>query len=179
MIVVFPVNQQPQPSTLDREPDRLATAGDRHLLVTAGVLLGIGQAGFLDGIVFHQLLQWHHMFSNVATDATVAGLELNTLGDGLFHLAIWLVTLMGIFFLWRTAKQGGFLSTSSFIGSLLVGFGGFDLLEGLIDHQLLGIHHVRSVPQPLVYDIVFLIVSGLILSAGWVILRSAQPPQQD
>ena len=69
---------------------------NHKLLITAGILLGLGQAGFFDGIVFHQLLQWHHMFTNIEGTDTVSGLELNTLGDGLFHLADWLFTLARI-----------------------------------------------------------------------------------
>ena len=64
---------------------------NRRFLIIAGIVLGLGQAGFFDGIVIHQLLQWHHMFTNVETDRTVAGLELNTLGDGLFHLLDYLL----------------------------------------------------------------------------------------
>src|SRR5687767_9183559 len=60
-------------------------------------LLGIGLGGFLDGIVLHQVLQWHHMLTS--TDAhpmtTVAGLEANTLADGLSHLATWVAVLAG------------------------------------------------------------------------------------
>ena len=40
------------PATLDRRP-----------LVTAGLVLGLGMGGFVDGIVFHQLLQTHNMLS--------------------------------------------------------------------------------------------------------------------
>ncbi|MCK1539441.1 DUF2243 domain-containing protein, partial [Bradyrhizobium sp. 176] len=35
----------------------------RSFPISAGVLLGLGLGGFFDGIVFHQLLQWHHMLS--------------------------------------------------------------------------------------------------------------------
>jgi uncharacterized membrane protein len=29
-----------------------------------GILLGIGLGGFVDGIVLHQILQWHHMLTS-------------------------------------------------------------------------------------------------------------------
>ncbi len=29
-----------------------------------GLLLGIGLGGFVDGIVLHQILQWHHMLTD-------------------------------------------------------------------------------------------------------------------
>ncbi len=37
-----------------------------HFPLSAGILLGLGMGGFFDGIVLHQILQWHHM----ATSAT-------------------------------------------------------------------------------------------------------------
>jgi len=138
----------------------------------AGLVLGIGQAGFFDGIVLHQLLQWHHMFSSIAADTTVSGLELNTLGDGLFHLADWLITLTGIFLLWRAGKQGATFSMQSFIGAFVLGFGLFNLTEGLIDHQILGIHHVKSGVHELAWDIGFLVVNAGIVAIGWLVLQA-------
>jgi uncharacterized membrane protein len=37
----------------------------------SGLLFGIGLGGFLDGIVLHQILQWHHMLSHVLRDLTI------------------------------------------------------------------------------------------------------------
>ncbi|HLL49293.1 MAG TPA: DUF2243 domain-containing protein, partial [Thermomicrobiales bacterium] len=56
-------------------------------LRNAGILLGLGLGGFFDGIVLHQLLQWHHLVSNVEffSPTTVPGLRTNTFADGLFH----------------------------------------------------------------------------------------------
>ncbi|MBA3481110.1 MAG: DUF2243 domain-containing protein, partial [Pirellulales bacterium] len=36
---------------------------DRRPLIAAATLLGIGLGGFVDGILFHQLLQFHNMLS--------------------------------------------------------------------------------------------------------------------
>ncbi len=41
-------------------------------LLSAGLLLGIGMGGFVDGIVFHQLLQTHSMLSGVRPGLTLA-----------------------------------------------------------------------------------------------------------
>jgi len=51
----------------------------------AGLLLGIGMGGFLDGILFHQLLQVHNMLSNLYPPDTLVHLEINMFWDGLFH----------------------------------------------------------------------------------------------
>jgi Predicted membrane protein (DUF2243) len=52
-------------------------------------IMGLGLGGFIDGIVLHQILQWHHMLTDTGDHPsnTVAGLEANTLADGFFHLA--------------------------------------------------------------------------------------------
>jgi hypothetical protein len=60
------------------------------------VLLGLGLGGFFDGIILHQILQWHHMLSAVKPVDTVRGLEINTLGDGLFHLGTYIFTIAGL-----------------------------------------------------------------------------------
>ena len=147
-------------------------AKSRRPLIIAGIVLGLGQAGFFDGIVIHQLLQWHHMFTNVETDRTVAGLELNTLGDGLFHLLDYLLTLVGLGLLWRVAKKDDVShSTPVFIGSLLIGAGLFDFVEGLIDHQILGIHHVKPGPNEFAWDMGFLALGLSLIAAGWLLIR--------
>jgi uncharacterized membrane protein len=144
----------------------------RRPLIVAGMVLGLGQAGFFDGIVLHQLLQWHHMFSSVASDRTVAGIELNTLGDGLFHLFDWLLTLTGLGLLWRVSKQPEVShSTSVFVGSLLMGAGLFDVVEGLVDHQWLGIHHVKPGPHELAWDVGFLALGLGLFLLGWAVVR--------
>lgn len=141
-------------------------------LILAGFLLGMGQAGFFDGIVIHQLLQWHHMFSSIKTDMTVGGLQLNTLGDGLFHAFVWMLTLIGLWLLWQAGKHKDVIwSGQIFMGALLMGAGIFNVVEGIIDHQILGIHHVRSGPHELAWDIGFLGVSAILAGTGWLLLH--------
>ncbi len=151
------------------------SSSNRRPLIVAGIVLGLGQAGFFDGIVLHQLLQWHHMFTSVETSKTVAGLELNTVGDGLFHLFDWILTLTGIALLWRVGQRPDVShSTPVFLGSLLIGAGLFDFIEGLIDHQILGIHHVKSGPDQLAWDMGFLALGLGLAAVGWIVLRSAE-----
>lgn len=147
----------------------------RRHLIAAGIFIGIGEAGFFDGIIFHQLLQWHHMFSSIETEATVAGLELNTIGDGLFHVFDWVMISIGIFLLWQLAKQQVQLTTQTFLGAILLGSGSFNVVEGLIDHHILGIHHVRAGANQLIYDLGFLIVGAVVAGIGWLMLRQTNP----
>jgi uncharacterized membrane protein len=141
-----------------------------------GILLGIGLGGFVDGILLHQILQWHHMLSSEADypDQTVAGLEANTLADGLFHAATWLVVVVGLCVLWRrTTEWRWALSGRALVGWMLAGFGLFNLVEGIVDHEILGLHHVREgAGHQTAYDVGFLAVSAVVLAIGWSVARS-------
>ncbi len=143
--------------------------------IGAGLLLGFGLGGFFDGIVLHQILQWHHMVSHVdryPTD-TVAGLEANTLADGLFHAATYVFVMVGLWCLWRYAERPGTdWSTMAFIGLLLMGFGGFNVVEGTVNHLILGVHHVRDDSEyQLAWDVGFLAWGSAMFGVGWKAFR--------
>jgi uncharacterized membrane protein len=139
-------------------------------------LLGFGLGGFFDGIVLHQLLQWHHMVSSAYPTETVSGLRVNTLGDGLFHAFTYVVTIAGVFLLWSAARQRHTRwPTAPFIGLLLIGWGAFNLVEGVIDHLMLGIHHVNetvSREQWIWWDLAFLVWGVAMVIIGWWLLRT-------
>ena len=66
-------------------------------------------------------------------------------------------------------------------GAFLVGFGIFNLVEGLVDHQILGIHHVNeTVPrdQWIYWDVAFLIWGAAMLIGGWALLRGGKRETQ-
>ena len=157
-----------------------------------GLVLGLGLGGFVDGIVVHQLLQWHHMVSATHDHPvdTVAGLEVNTLADGLFHAAMWVCVVVGVFLTVASWRQGRLAPTWRFqIGLLLAGWGIFNLVEGVIDHHVLGVHHVRDdLGAPLSWDLGFLVVSLVLVAAGWALhtaggrdveLRNDDPTSRD
>jgi len=88
----------------------------------------------------------------------VAGLETNTLVDGFFHLATWILIAVATSLMPR-ARQRGELAPPwrAHAGLLLAGWGALNVVEGLIDHQLLDLHHVRDdLGAPLGWDIAFL-----------------------
>ena len=151
----------------------------RRFPALAGILFGLGLGGFFDGIVLHQILQWHHMVTSAGYPAdSVAHLELNTLLDGLFHAATYIFVLAGLVVLWRHAQRGHlFWSSRLLAGTLLMGFGLFNLVEGLVDHQILGIHHVNeTVPrdQWIFWDLGFLAWGAAMLAGGWWLYRSGR-----
>jgi len=139
----------------------------------SGLLFGLGLGGFVDGIVLHQVFQWHHMVSSVDDYpvTTVAGLEVNSLADGLFHVATWFLVLAGSITTLHAWQQGRLAPNWSFhFGLVLTGWGLFNVVEGLIDHQLLGVHHVRDdLGAPLSWDVGFLVFGLLLIVGGWLL----------
>lgn len=138
-------------------------------LVQAGIVLGLGLGGFFDGIVFHQVLQFHHMLSDHSNPAFATDLELNVFVDGLFHAATYLLTVGGVVLLWRAwREQATPASGRSLLGAALVGWGVFNLLEGIVNHHLLGIHHVwKAGPGgALAWDLAFLAWGAVMLVVG-------------
>lgn len=144
-------------------------------LVQAGFVLGLGLGGFFDGIVFHQILQTHHMLS-AHPDPTVAGdLRLNVLVDGLFHLVTYLLTIAGIVLVWRAWRRSTVPpSGRTLLGSALIGWGGFNLVEGTINHHVLQIHHVwpDGPGGVVVWNVAFLLWGALMLGVGIALVRT-------
>lgn len=142
-------------------------------LTTAATVLGIGIGGFIDGIVLHQILQWHEMLSNKIPATDYVGKSVNMFWDGIFHFFMLMVTFAGIILLWRVlskkeVNRSGYLLS----GGLLTGWGLFNLIEGVIDHQVLKLHNVRELTaHPQTYNLVFLGVSVVILITGWLLIK--------
>ena len=156
-----------------RTTTREATDTRRSRRITEpGLLLGIGLGGLVDGIVLHQILQWHHMLTDYGGHAsfpntTVPSLEANTLWDGLFHAGTWVCTVAGILLLWRAVSGGRHWGWRSLVGLMMVGWGLFNLVEGAVNHLLLTVHHVRDdLGGPLAWDIGFLVFGALLVLAG-------------
>lgn len=144
----------------------------RAPLAAAGLMLGTGLGGFLDGILLHQLLQWHGMFTTALPATDLVAAKVNMIGDGVFHVLTWISTVAGLALLWEAAKRRRApLSTPTFVGSLGMGWGAFNLLEGLVDHQILGIHHVHPGAGEVAWDVAFLASGALLIVAGYAMIR--------
>jgi uncharacterized membrane protein len=142
-------------------------------ILAPGILLGSGLGGFIDGILLHQILQWHNLLSSVVPPVDLLSAKYNMLWDGLFHLGTWLLTVAGITLLWRAGRRSDVpWSTRTFVGSLAIGWGGFNLVEGMIDHQLLGLHHVHPGENQLTWDLGFLLLGALLVLGGTLLVRA-------
>ncbi|MEU0007226.1 DUF2243 domain-containing protein [Streptomyces sp. NPDC006314] len=151
-----------------------------------GIVLGVGLGGFADGILLHQLLQWHHMLTSTNHDRigvkyydphTVSGLEMNTVWDGVFHTVCWIAVLVGLAILYSrvTTQRRRVWASRVLWGWILAGWGIFNLVEGLLDHQILGIHHVHGGPHQVWWDMGFLLFGALLLVGGWLLQRGGRP----
>ncbi len=151
----------------------------RSVLFT-GILIGIGIAGFLDETIFHQLLQWHAFYW--ATDQ-----HGRILSDGLFHLFSTLLLLWGLLRVWRGRAHWTEASGPLMIAGILMGAGGFNLYDGLIQHAILHFHLVNeyvcngavtqgnnmlaNCPQDIPYEIVWDSLGLIILVIGIILWR--------
>lgn len=122
----------------------------------AAALLGFALAGFFDGILLHQVLEWHHLLS------LVPGVERQILWDGLFHTLMYLLALAGLLRLWRWRSLLPAIAGRRLVGAALIGFGGWHMLDVVLNHWVIGLHRTRlDGPDPLLWDFVWLAVFGL------------------
>ena len=151
----------------------------RRPALLPSVLIGVGLGGFIDGIVLHQILQWHHMVSDegCCPTSSLIGLEDNTFADGIFHAVTWLVTLIGTIVAVRAWQRGELAPPwRAHIGGLFVGWGIFNLIDSL-NHFVLGLHHIRDdLGGPVGWDIGFLVFAVALIAVGWGLIKTAGRP---
>ncbi len=149
----------------------------RRPLIAAGTALGIGMGGFIDGIVLHQFLQVHNMLSakyptrGIPPEQLVIHLQINMFWDGLFHVLTWVMTAVGLALLWHAVRQrNALLSTKTLLGAMIFGWGLFNLVEGVIDHHILHIHHVTETDNHFLWDLAFLASGVAMIGGGWLVI---------
>lgn len=138
----------------------------------SGYALGFALGGFFDGILLHQILQWHHLLSNV--EQVRQDIRVLILADGLFHALMYVVAAVGLWLLFRarrTFSEPG--ADRRLLADALLGFGIWHVLDSLLSHWILGIHRVRmDVHNPLFWDLLwFALFGALPLAIGWLMHR--------
>lgn len=137
-----------------------------------GWLLGFALGGFFDGILLHQLLQWHHLLS--AYDPEDIRFQVAT--DGLFHALMYGIAVVGLWRLWAESRRRGAPAANALNGDILVGFGAWHVADTLASHWLLGIHRIRmDSPDPLFWDLLWLVAFGIIPVVAGLLLRRRGP----
>jgi uncharacterized membrane protein len=144
--------------------------------------IGVGLGGFVDGVLLHQILGWHHMLSA----RPAYGMRTNELADGLFHAGAWLVVLGGVLWLYARLRlppvpaawprlATGPRPWRALVGPMLIGWGLFNVVEGLVDHQVLVLHHVRPGAHQLAWDLGFLAFGAALAGVGLLLARPGRP----
>jgi uncharacterized membrane protein len=141
--------------------------------IRGGVVLGFALGGFFDGILLHQILQWHHLLSLVSG---AGDFRRQVLWDGYFHALMYVVALLGLAVLWRANSRNEQTRLSLLVGAAAIGFGFWHVLDAVLSHWILGIHRIRiDSERPLFWDLLWLGLFGLLpLLLGAALLR--RPP---
>lgn len=153
----------------------MARPGNYRPLIYAGIFLGLGLGAVFEGIVFRQILQLHGFLSSRVPLTSPEGWETNLFWGGWFHVASWIVTLVGLRWLWRCGRRGDVpWRGRAFAGSFLLGWGLFLCLEGMLFHHVLRLHHLvenAGSPWRTYWDIAFLAWGAAFLGVGGEMVR--------
>lgn len=127
----------------------------------AVVLLGFALGGFVDGILLHQVLQWHHLLSAVH-DGSIP-LATQIAADGGFHLVMYALALAAGWMLWRARDRLADAAGREVLVLALAGFALWQAVDVVGFHWIARIHRVRmGVAHPLAWDLGWLAVFGLV-----------------
>lgn len=140
----------------------------------AGFTVGFALSGFFDGILLHQVLQWHHLLSALDRGA-FADLRVQVLADGLFHVLMYLIAAVGLLRLYRwraLLDEPG--AGRSLAAAFWIGFGVWHVVDAVLSHWVTGIHRIRmDSPNPLLWDLAWLVLFGLVpVAIGLAMRRS-------
>ncbi|MFJ7745395.1 DUF2243 domain-containing protein [Peribacillus sp. NPDC097295] len=124
----------------------------------SGILFGIGLVAFIDEMVFHQLLHWHHFYDKSTTN-------MGLVSDGLFHALSWFATI-GSLFMFADLRRRNALWLKRWQGGVFLGAGAFQLYDGIIQHKLMRLHQIRYDVDILPYDLIWNIIAGALIVLG-------------
>jgi len=127
-----------------------------------GLLFGLGVVAFIDEVIFHQLLHWHHFY-----DKSTANIGL--VSDGLFHAFSFFATIGSAFLLADLHRNHGFW-VKRWLGGIFLGAGVFQLYDGIIQHKFMRLHQIRYNVEILPYDLVWNVLAAILIIIGIVLL---------
>ncbi len=144
----------------------------------AGLVLGFGMGGMMDLLLLHLILQWHHMISNRLPPTSLEALRRNIFWDGVGQFAMWIVILIAALMLLSAAQRRDPMPTMlRFLGLFLIGWGLFNLVDGVLNHHVLALHNVREdVANQMAWNIGWMIGAGIILPLiGFWMAKRGEP----
>lgn len=127
-----------------------------------GILFGFGAVAFIDEVIFHQLLHWHHFY-----DKSTANIGL--VSDGLFHAFSFFATIGSAFLLADLHRKHGFW-LKRWLGGIFLGSGTFQLYDGIIQHKFMRLHQIRYDVDIVPYDIVWNVLAAILIIIGMALL---------
>jgi uncharacterized membrane protein len=129
-------------------------------------LLGFALGGFFDGILLHQILQWHHLLSAINGE----DIRFQVAADGYFHAVMYVIAAVGLWMLWASRHTSRGMSGRLLFAGILIGFGVWHVVDTLLSHWLLGIHRIRmDSSSPLFWDLLWLGLFGVVpVILGWI-----------
>ncbi|MEE1657698.1 DUF2243 domain-containing protein [Microvirga sp. CF3062] len=144
----------------------MANTASRRYHPWPGYMLGFALGGFFDGILLHQILQWHHLLSAINGD----DIRFQVAADGYFHALMYVIAAVGLWMLWASRRTPGGMSGRLLFGGILIGFGAWHIVDAILSHWLLGIHRIRmDSSSPLFWDLLWLGLFGLVpVVVGWM-----------
>jgi uncharacterized membrane protein len=152
-----------------------ATSWRADRSIGSGVLVGIGVASFIDETVFHQLLHWHHFYDRSTP-------TIGLVSDGWFHAFSFIAIVVGMFLLADLRRVRGLVPRRWWAG-LLLGWGGFQVYDGVIDHKLLRLHQIRYHVTLWPYDVIWNVTAAVGILVGALLLlrtpRAEGPARTD
>lgn len=154
---------------MEKDSIRSKSAG-RNMTVRnlwSGILFGFGVIAFIDEVVFHQLLHWHHFYDKSTRD-------IGLVSDGLFHAFSFFATIGSSFMLADLRRRNAFW-LRRWVGGILLGIGSFQLYDGIIQHKLMRLHQIRYNVAIAPYDWTWNLVALALLIAGIVITLQTSP----
>jgi len=128
----------------------------------SGILFGVGFVAFIDEMVFHQLLHWHHFYDKSTT-------AIGLVSDGLFHAFSWFATVAGLY-MFADLRRRQSLWHKRWWGGVLLGGGGFQFYDGVIHHKLMRIHQIRYNVDIVPYDLAWNIVAAAMILTGSLLI---------
>lgn len=136
----------------------------------SGYLLGFALGGFFDGILLHQILQWHHLLSAINGE----DIRFQVAADGYFHALMYVIAAVGLWMLWASRNPPDRTSGRLLFATILMGFGAWHVVDGILSHWVLGIHRIRmDSGNPLFWDLLWFGVFGILpLAIGWLMRRT-------